>query len=167
MRGGLLIGIWLLVVPTLAWADAPEDPAAPELIEAVRPPPPSRGKLLGFQLAAGAGAALVSTPIALYTAAAVGSLSNRLVLAALPAFIVFLAIPALAVTAAQWAVGNNLSPGSVSFQPAVWIATAVNLAVLVVSIVLAASVQKTTHVVGIAVASAVLLPVAVTLAVSF
>jgi uncharacterized membrane protein len=158
----LALALLLMVVPFTARA-------APESVRLL-PEQPSAGMLsdnpmrwMALELATGAGAAVVAVPATLALSAWVGSLSSNLVLAAAPAMVLLLALPPLAVTGVQWLVGNALHPGSVRFQPAVWVALGVHVLVLASAVVLGATVNDWRDGALISLAETLLLPTAVTL----
>jgi hypothetical protein len=119
--------------------------------------------LLGAEAGAGAGAALLATPVALWGAAGLGTLSNNLVLAAVPAVLLLAALPPLAVTLVELLVGNALAPGLARFQPAFWVALGTHVLAIAGGIALGLSVQRFGDVALFTLAEAVLLPVATTL----
>lgn len=119
-------------------------------------------KLPALQFAAGAGAALVSAPATLWLSTALGTLSSNLVLAALPSFLLFIAIPPVAVTLAASLVGNWRAPGSSRFSPAVWATVGAQVLILAASIGLGASSRNFDHAALITLAELVILPAAAT-----
>lgn len=118
---------------------------------------------MALELATGAGAALVAVPATLALSAWVGSLSSDLVGAGAPALVLLLALPPLAVTGAQWLVGNLLQPGSVRFQPAVWVALGVHVLVVAGAVLLGATVDRFADAALFTLVEALVLPAAVTL----
>jgi hypothetical protein len=120
-------------------------------------------KWTALELGTGAGAAVVVVPATLALSAWVGSLSSDLVLAAAPAMVLLLALPPLAVTGAQWLVGNALQPGSVRFQPAVWVALGVHVLAVTGAVLLGATVDDLGDAALFTLVEALVLPTAVTL----
>jgi len=118
---------------------------------------------MALELATGAGAALVAVPATLALSAWVGSLSSNLVGAGAPALVLLLALPPLAVTGAQWLVGNLLQPGSVRFQPAVWVALGVHVLAVAGAVFLGATVDRFADAALFTLVDALVLPAAVTL----
>jgi hypothetical protein len=118
---------------------------------------------MALELGTGAGAAVVAVPATLALSAWVGSLSSNLVLAAAPAMVLLLALPPLAVTGAQWLVGNALQPGSVRFQPAVWVALGVHVLAVTGAVLLGATVDDLGDAALFTLVEALVLPTAVTL----
>ncbi|AKI98491.1 hypothetical protein ATI61_122110 [Archangium gephyra] len=120
-------------------------------------------KWTALELGTGAGAAVVAVPATLALSAWVGSLSSDLVLAAAPAMVLLLVVPPLAVTGAQWLVGNALQPGSVRFQPAVWVALGVHVLAVTGAVLLGATVDDLGDAALFTLVEALVLPTAVTL----
>jgi hypothetical protein len=151
----------LLTLPARAAAQGPRllPPVDPEGAGAagLLPPPWPAQYLIG------AGATVVAVPAGLLLGSLLGTLSNNLVLAALPGLVLFAVLPPLAVTLAEWLVGNHWAPGTAAFQPALWVAVGVHLAAMVVAIGLGVSSQSLTAVCLFTLAEALLLPGAVTL----
>ncbi|HEX5752937.1 MAG TPA: hypothetical protein VFZ09_42430 [Archangium sp.] len=120
-------------------------------------------KWMALELGTGAGAAVVAVPATLALSAWVGSLSSNLVGAAAPAMVLLLVVPPLAVTGAQWLVGNALQPGSVRFQPAVWVALGVHALAVTGAVLLGATVDDLGDAALFTLVEALVLPTAVTL----
>jgi len=118
--------------------------------------------LLGTQFGAGAAAAVVTVPLTLWGASAVGSLSNDLLGAALPSLVMLLVLPPLAVTVTEFFVGQALGA-----NPRLWSAFFVTLGTQVVAIaggvLLGLWAGNPTHVALFTVGEAILLPSAATL----
>ncbi len=119
-------------------------------------------KLPALQFAAGAGAALVTTPLSLWAATALGTLSSNLVLAALPSVVLFAALPPVAVTLAAALVGNHLSPGSSRIGPAMWVTVGAQVVILTASILFGASSRNFGDAALISLADVLLLPAVAT-----
>ena len=100
--------------------------------------PRSPLQLAALEFGAGAAAALVATPASLALSVWLGTLSNSLIWAALPAALAFVAIPPLAVVLAEWATANALLPGSARLSPTVWVSLGAQVLVLVGAILLGA-----------------------------
>lgn len=158
----LSLALVLLVVPLTSRA-APESarllPEQP--VAGVMTDNPMRW--MALELATGAGAAVVAVPATLALSAWVGSLSSNLVLAGAPALVLLVALPPLAVTGAQWLVGNLLQPGSVRFQPAVWVALGVHVLAVTGAVLLGATVDRLGDAALFTLVEALVLPTAVTL----
>jgi hypothetical protein len=77
--------------------------------------------------------------------------------------VLLLALPPLAVTGAQWLVGNALQPGSVRFQPAVWVALGVHALAVTGAVLLGATVDDLGDAALFTLVEALVLPTAVTL----
>jgi len=138
--------------------------SGPRLLPELEPASaPSSMKWMAMEFAVGAGAAVVSVPVALLAGAGVGSLSSNLVLAAAPALLLFLALPPLAVAGLETWLGNRLSPGRGLFRPAIWVALAVHALAMGGAIALGASAYNWGDVALLTLAEAVALPAAVTL----
>ncbi|HEX8436338.1 hypothetical protein [Archangium sp.] len=157
----LALALALLVVPGASRA-------APESARLLPEQPAETGvdnplRWMALELATGAGAAVVAVPATLALSAWVGSLSSNLVLAAAPAMVLLLALPPLAVTGAQWLVGNALRPGSVRFQPAVWVALGVHVLAVTGAVLLGATVDRLGDAALFTLVEALVLPTAVTL----
>ncbi|HEX8820354.1 MAG TPA: hypothetical protein VF794_10545 [Archangium sp.] len=158
----LALALVLLVVPLTSRA-------APESVRLL-PEQPAAGVMndnplrwMALELATGAGAAVVAVPATLALSAWVGSLSSNLVLAGAPAVVLLLALPPLAVTGAQWLVGNLLQPGSVRFQPAVWVALGVHVLAVTGAVLLGATVDRLGDAALFTLVEALVLPTAVAL----
>jgi hypothetical protein len=105
----------------------------------------------------------VVVPATLALSAWVGSLSSNAALAAAPAMLLLVVLPPLAVTGAQWLLGELLQRGSVRFQPAVWVALGVHVLAVVGAVLLGATVSDWRDAALFTLAEMVLLPTAVTL----
>ncbi len=158
----LALALVLLVAPWTARAAPesarllPEQPAAGMMTD-------NPLRWMALELATGAGAAVVAVPATLALSAWVGSLSSNLVLAAAPAMVLLLALPPLAVTGAQWLLGNALGPGSVRFQPAVWVALGVHVLAVTGAVLLGGTVDRLGDAALFTLVEALVLPTAVTL----
>ncbi|WP_375768987.1 hypothetical protein NR798_46200 [Archangium gephyra] len=157
---------WALALALVLWMVPMTSRAEPEPLRLL----PSAGMMreqplrwTALELGTGAGAALVSVPATLALSAWVGTLSPDLVLAAAPAMVLLLALPPLAVTGTQWLVGNALQPGSVRFQPAVWVALGVHVLAVTGAVVLGATVDDLGDAALFTLVEALVLPTAVTL----
>lgn len=145
--------------PSIAFAQS-EEPAAGVTLQN------SAERTTGFKLRAlqfgtGAAAALVSAPAALGGAIWLGSLSSNLILAALPAFALFVALPPIAVTSAAWWMGERLNPGASRFSPAIWVGVGAQVAVLAGAILLGVHGHNLMDVALLTVVEALVLPGAV------
>lgn len=164
MRRG--VGLGLVLALAVLWvAPSARAESGPRLLPELESPSgaPSPMKWMAMEFAVGAGAAVVSVPVALLAGAGLGSLSSNLVLAAAPALLLFLALPPLAVAGLEAWLGNRLSPGRGLFRPAIWVALAVHALVMGAAIGLGASAFNLGDVVLLTLAEAVALPAAVTL----
>lgn len=185
-RAALLVGAWLvllgLAVPERAQAivNAPEVPAvdiAPHLHllnerlhlgQQVRiagsggeaEPGPAMNPILGESLA-GFGAALVSVPLTEVLGLVLGRDSPNLLVALLPVAVLFLALPSISVTFAEWGVGRALG-AEVRLQPAIYVAVGVQLVFLVAGILAVAWVGDVTQAALFSLAEVLLLPASVT-----
>lgn len=186
LAGGRSARVWALPVLLLmlaalpAWAEAPEgpsdasdaatlsDPSSSDLaaLDTSANEVPSAAwsgpKLLGVQFAAGAATAALTVPLTLWGASAVGSLSNNLFGAALPALAMLWVLPPLAVTLVEVLVGNALGAHSKLF-PALWAALGTQLVAIVGGVLLGLYAGNPTHVALFTVGEAILLPGAATL----
>jgi hypothetical protein len=158
----LALALVLWVVPVTARA-------APESVRLV-PEQPAVGALaenplrwMALELAVGAGAAVVAVPATLALGAWVGSLSSGLVLAAAPAMLLLLTLPPLAVTGAQWFMGELLQEGSVRFLPAVGVALGVHVLAVAGAVLLGATVHDLGNAALFTLVEMVLLPTAAAL----
>lgn len=120
-------------------------------------------KWMALEWGTGVGAAVVAVPATLALSAWVGTLSSNLVLAAAPSMLLLLALPPLAVTGAQWLVGNLLEPGSVRLQPALWVALGVHVLAVAGAVFLGATVDTFGDAALFTLVEALALPTAVTL----
>lgn len=184
--GGLGARIWALPVLLLvltampAWAEEPTAPsdasdtatlsdtlssdlASPDdATHEVSSAAWSGPKLLGVQFAAGAATAALTVPLTLWGASAVGSLSNNLFGAALPALAMLWVLPPLAVTLVEVLVGNALGADSKLF-PALWAALGTQLVAIVGAVLLGLYAGNPTHMALFTLGEAILLPGAATL----
>jgi hypothetical protein len=139
--GGALCVVLFLAVPSSARAGAIslDLPASPHLLETkLRPIGGGGDSLLNAPLIhpvlgevlAGLGASLVTVPLVLLAGSALGTDSPNLELALLPPVILFLGVPALAVTFAEWGTGRALGD-AVSIQPAIYVALGIQVVMLV------------------------------------
>ena len=122
---------------------------------------PARSAWL-VQAGAGAGAALVSVPAALYLGAWLGSLSNSIIWSIVPSFLVMALVPSLVVAWMVTRIGDLFSPGTFRFWPTFGITLAVNILALVVGGVAGLSVGVFARVLVFTVAEAIVLPAAAT-----
>lgn len=113
----------------------------------------------GLTLGAGAGAALLSTPLALAGGVWLGATSNDLVVAALPAVLVLAVLPPIVVAwASHWA-----SDGRAAFWPSFWTGLGAEVLAIVGAVALGLAAQNVGHAALFTVANAVLLPGSVAL----
>jgi hypothetical protein len=89
----------------------------------------------GYQFGAGAVAAVIFVPVSFKLAEVLGNLSNNLVGAAIPTLLCIGLIPPIAITLAEWLVGNWNTPGRYRFWPSFF----ANLVVNGVSLAVAAN----------------------------
>jgi hypothetical protein len=116
----------------------------------------------GYQFAAGSAAAVVSVPLSLGLAAWVGSWSNNLYAAALPALFIFGLIPPIAVTLACWIAGNWNTPGAYRWWPSLIANILINGASLFIGAMLGLSFFEAPRVILYTVVQAILQPAAST-----
>jgi hypothetical protein len=147
----------LHLTPALGALEPTRAPAA------LQPASPSGEQPWTIQFLAGAGATVVAVPAGLYLGTLLGSLTNNLVLAALPPLLLFAALPPLAVTWAEWLVGNLGAEGRARFQPALWVALGVHVLAIVGAVAFGVSTLSFGTVAVLTLAEALLLPAAVTL----
>jgi len=108
-------------------------------IQAADPVAPGTERVVMYEFLAGAAAAAVTVPLTVALGTWMGSLSNHLVGATLPALILLLALPPLIVTGVAYWAGNAIVPGSAKFSPAVFAALGVQALALVVTVAIGAS----------------------------
>ena len=113
------------------------------------------------QLAAGFGAAVVSVPLALLLASALGSVPSDIILAAVPSLLLFLAIPPLAVVTAEWFVGRS-NPDLSHPRPAIWWALGTHVLVTTVAALLGMWSRNYTRAAIFTLAEAIALPAVTT-----
>lgn len=161
--------LFLLTAPARAHAAeprlllTPDSAAASGSLTETQATPSLAARPWPSQFLVGAGAAVVAVPGSLLLGSALGSLSNNLFLAALPSLVLFLALPPLAVTWAEWMFGNWDSPGSARFMPAIWIALGVHAAAMVGGIASGASYLNLGSMAILTLIEALVLPAVVTL----
>jgi len=98
--------------------------------------------LLGVELGAGAGAALVTVPASLALGSWLGTLSNDLVSAALPGLAILAFVPPVAVVLSALFAAEALGATGLRAWPALWATLGVHLAVLVAAVLLGASARN-------------------------
>lgn len=165
MKFSLSLLVPLLCCAPAAWADVPvEVPAAALSAPAPVEPTPLRlgARERGIQFAAAAGATLVTVPAGMLLGGALGTLSNDYVRVAPFAVLTWVVLPALAATAAGWWTGNRLVEGSTRFAPAVWVALGTNLLLAVAAIVGGVNAANPLHLSLFSLASALVIPGALT-----
>lgn len=163
VRRGAGLGVALVLALLLAAPSARAE-NGPRLMPELEPASASSPmKWMALEFAVGAGAAVVSVPVALLAGSGVGSLSSNLVLAAGPALLLFVALPPLAVAGLEAWFGNRLSPGRGLFRPAIWVALAVHALTMGAAIAMGASARNWGDVALLTLAEAVALPATVTL----
>ena len=117
---------------------------------------------VSFEYLAGVGAAAITIPSMLAAGQAIGHSTSDLATALVPALLLQLIVPPVAVTLSEWAVGRfGLKDGS-RFHPAIWVAVAVNLLGMVIG---AASGVYSGEALGnslYTISNAVIMPLAVT-----
>ncbi len=140
-------------------APAADPPAAPAVVAA-----PAALDLadLGLRYGAGVAAGVVVVPLSLALGTWLGTTSSNLVAAALPALLVVLILPPVAMTLGPWWAGNRLEEGSARLRPALWVAAGVHLAVFVAALLLGASSRDLGEGALVVGADALLVPLAVT-----
>jgi hypothetical protein len=169
------LALLLSATPALAQETAPPPPspaAEPAPAAAVTPPaaelsaPHVHARLdardRGIQFAAGAAATLVTVPTGMLLGGGIGRLSNNYVSVAPFALLTWLVVPAVGAALAEWWMGNELLEGSTHLQPAVWVALGVNLALVVAAIAGGINAQNPLHLSLFSLASALVIPGAIT-----
>ena len=128
------------------------------------PAGPSRGsqKPLGLMFAGGAGAAVVSVPVALYLGSLMGTWSNQLLAAALPSLLLVVLLPPVTVTLTEWWVVKAVTGRAPSLRPAFWWALGAQVLALVGGVALGVNTGNPTSVALFTAAEAVVLPGVVT-----
>lgn len=125
-------------------------PAAPK--EEQRP-------TLLLQAGVGVAAAAVTAPVSVWLGQWVGSWTGN-DLGALPALLLAVAVPPLAVTLSGWLIGNWGGPERFHLMPAVWVTAGVSLATFVVAGFLGLNANEPGRLAAYTVADALLLPAA-------
>jgi hypothetical protein len=115
------------------------------------------------QFAAGAAAAMVAVPLSLGFAIGFGAVPTDLLVALIPAALVLVIVPALAVTWAVRAMGNRDHPGTYRWAPAVWLTLGVQLLAVAGGMLFGLAVANFTSFFLVTLAEMVLLPAAATL----
>lgn len=139
-----------------------DEMAAPNAALAVQGRPAGPG-LMSYELLAGVGAALLLTPASLALGSWLGSLSSDLVMAALPALLTVALVPPLGVTLVEWLVGERTQSGGIRIQPAVWIAGAAQVLLMVGAIAAGLSTGELLEASLFTLVDALILPATVTL----
>lgn len=118
---------WMLLLGlALALAGRPGPAAAQEV-------PP--GQVFVDQLSAGAATGLVAVPLSAGLGAALGSVPNNLVVAALPPLLLFLFLPPLAVVLSEAWFAEHVDRLPSRFWPAFLVCSGVQLGVLIVAVI--------------------------------
>ena len=163
----------LLALPALAQeapppvptpVTAPAEAVTPPVTELATPAGPTHlgARERGIQFAAGAAATLVTVPAGMLLGGGMGRLSNNYVSVAPFALLTWLVVPAAGAALAEWWMGNELLEGSTHMQPAVWVALGVNLALVVAAIAGGINAQNPLHLSLFSLASALVIPGAIT-----
>ena len=143
---------------------APAAALAPAVPEVTAHAAPARllGRERGIQFAAGAAATLVTVPAGMLLGGAIGRLSNNFVSVAPFAVLTWLVLPAAGAALTEWWMGNELLEGSTHLQPAAWVALGANLVLVVAAIAGGVNAQNPLHLSLFSLASALVIPGAVT-----
>ena len=176
-----LLALSLLLCAAPAFADAEDDvspptpPAAAKQAPAAAVTPPAAelaaearttsrlgARERGIQFAAGAAATLVTVPTGMLLGGAIGRLSNNYVSVAPFALFSWLVLPAAGAALAEWWMGNELLEGSTHLLPGAWVALGVNLALVVAAVAGGVNAQNPLHLSLFSLASALVIPGAVT-----
>ncbi len=119
-------------------------------------------KLVMSEYLAGAVTTAVTVPGGLLLGAWLGTLSNNLVWAAVPAVLSFTVLTGVGVTLVEWAVGNWRSPDSARVRPALWVALGAQLVAVVLALATGVDVYNVSSTVVFTIVEALALPAAVT-----
>lgn len=111
---------------------------------------------------AGAATAVIAVPAGLLMGMSLGGISNNLYVAALPAVFSWILIPPIAITLVEWVYGRSMLPDSTRLFPGMLLGIAVNVAIVVASILLGANARNFLHMLAITGVSAAAIPAAVT-----
>ncbi|MHB8874519.1 MAG: hypothetical protein ACYC8T_12595 [Myxococcaceae bacterium] len=155
----LALAALFLALPAQAAGDGPH--LVPSLESASSSP--GNLKLFGAQFAAGAAATVVSVPAGLLLGSYLGTLSNNLLLAALPSLVLLAVLPPLAVVLAERLMGNWLSPGSTRILPALLVGVGVQILAIVAGVMAGVSVMNLGTIALFTLLEAIALPGSVTL----
>jgi hypothetical protein len=112
-----------------------------------------------LQIGAGVVAAAVTAPVSVWLGQWVGSWTGS-DLAALPALLLAVAVPPLAVTFSGWLAGNWGGPERYHLTPALWVTAGVSVATFVVAGLLGLNANEPGRLAAYTAADAVLLPAA-------
>jgi hypothetical protein len=135
-----------------AHALAAEAPPAPAPKEEPRP-------ALLLQAGAGVVAAAVTAPVSVWLGQWVSTWTGN-DLGALPALLLAVAVPPLAVTLSGWLIGNWGGPERYHLMPALWVTAGVSVATFVVAGILGLNADEPGRLAAYSAADAVLLPAA-------
>ncbi len=116
--------------------------------------------VLLLQVGSGVAAAAIATPASIFLGQWVSSLTGSNYLGGLPALLMVVAVPPVAVTLSSWLAGNWGGPERFRLSPAIWVATGVSLAALVAAGFLGFNATEPGQVALYTAADAVLLPAA-------
>jgi hypothetical protein len=132
-------------------------------VAAGAPPTPNpkeeQRPVLLLQIGAGVAAAAVTAPVSIWLGQWVSSWTGN-DLGALPALLLAVAVPPLAVTLSGWLVGNWGGPERYHLVPAVWITAGVSVATFVVAGFLGLNANEPARLAAYTAADMVLLPAA-------
>ncbi|MBM4379286.1 MAG: hypothetical protein FJ086_08295 [Deltaproteobacteria bacterium] len=131
-------------------------------LEATAAPTRLGARERGIQFAAGAAATLVTVPAGMLLGGAIGRLSNDYASVAPFSLLTWLVLPAAGAALAEWWMGNELLEGSTRLQPAAWVALGMNLVLVVAAIAGGVNAQNPLHLSLFSLASAMVIPGAVT-----
>lgn len=155
----LALAALFLALPSQAAGDTPT------LVPSLQPASSAPGnvKLFGAQFAAGAAATVVSVPAGLLLGSYLGTLSNNLIVAALPSLVLLAVLPPLAVVLAERWMGNWLSPGTTRVMPAMLVGLGVQILAIVAGVMTGVSIMNLGTIALFTLAEAIVLPGSVTL----
>lgn len=167
MRPLPLLLCLLLSAPVFAGVNLADAPVRRSLLTATNSTDSLKTEL-GFKdtlklYGAGVTTAVIAVPASLLLGMALGGISNNLYVAAVPAVFSWLLIPPIAITLVEYLYGRNLVHGSTRLFPSMLAGIAVNLVLVIGSIILGVDARDLLHVVALTGISAAAIPAAVTL----
>lgn len=133
--------------------------AAAALAEPQPPTKEEQRPVLLLQIGTGVVAAAVTAPVSIWLGQWVGSWTGS-DLGALPALLLAVALPPVAVSLGGWLIGNRGGPERYHLSPAIWVTAGVSVATFIVAGILGLNANEPARLAAYTAADMVLLPAA-------